>query len=183
MGAYGQRSSEWRSSVYDWTLARSSDLTHNGRVRSLVTVADASMEAGKGRADAGVRLVIHDQTCPIAFWLPGKLTGVDLTRLGSALGGGDGASSHGAAVTRAHDLTQFGAFGHLVGTSDRSLTLRGSFLNVGDQRSTLNLGDTWTSSDDRTLRHAFGHFQLARPVTPCRQAVRGQRLYFVRVSI
>jgi hypothetical protein len=48
MGASGKRSSERRSSVYDWTLARSGDLTRNGRVRSLVTVADASMEAGQG---------------------------------------------------------------------------------------------------------------------------------------
>jgi hypothetical protein len=98
--------------------------------------------------------------------------------LDSASGGGDGASGHGATMTRARDLTQFGASGHLVGMSDRSLTLCGSFSNVGDQRSMLNLGDTWMSSDDRTLRHASGRFRSARPITPRRQAVMGPTTLF-----
>jgi hypothetical protein len=94
--------------------------------------------------------------------------------LDSASGGGDGASGHGATMTRARDLTQFGASGHLVGMSDRSLTLCGSFSNVGDQRSMLNLGDTWMSSVvfDRRVRSPHADRQSW-----------GQRLYFVRVSI
>jgi hypothetical protein len=170
--ALGQHSNERRNSVYDQMLARSGDLTRHGRVRSLVTVADASLEARQGRADVGARPVICDLTRLFTFWPPGKLTGVDLTWLGSASGGGGGVSGHGMVVTRARDLTQFGASSHLFSASDRSLTLHGSFSNVGDQRSTLILGDTWTSSDDRTLRRASGHFRSAHPITPRKHAAR-----------
>jgi hypothetical protein len=60
-------------------------------------------------------------------------------RLVSTSGGGGGVSGHGATVTRVRDLTQFGMSGHLVGVSDRSLILRGSFSNVGG-RSMIDVG-------------------------------------------
>jgi hypothetical protein len=46
-----------------------------------------------------------------------------------------------------------------VPASDRSLTLRGSFSNIGDRRMWLNRSDTWCASHDRTLG-------VARPVIP-----------------
>jgi hypothetical protein len=150
----------------------------SGRVRSLVTVADTSLKARQGQADVGARPVVCDLTRLVAFWLPGKLTGVDLMRLGSASSGGSGVSSHGAAVTCAHDLAQFGTSGHLVATSDHSSTLRGSFLNVGDQQSTLVLGDTWTISNDRMLRRVSSRFRPTHPVMPRRQVVRGPTALF-----
>jgi hypothetical protein len=82
-------------------LARTGDLTRSGHVRLLVTVADASLEARQGRANAGACPVICDLMHPVAFWPPKKLTGVDLKWLGSASSGGGGASSYGVAMTRA----------------------------------------------------------------------------------